>query len=62
MRSSLAKLLPVANADAEQLRRMRAACWHVQGIAVIRLEDVRDDWTREAIKQEATRLYGPRQT
>lgn len=61
MTSALAKHLPVSWADDDQLRRMRAAAWHKQGIAVLRLEDIRDDWTRQAVKNEANRLYGERQ-
>ena len=37
---------------------MRRAAWLQQGIVVIRLTDVRDEWTRQALVNEATRLYG----
>jgi hypothetical protein len=39
---------------------MRRAAWRHQGVAVLRPEDVRDDWTRQALINEANRLYGRR--
>lgn len=60
MRSSLSPYQPVAPADEDHLRSMRAAAWHRQGIAVLRLEDIRDDWTRQAVMNEAERQYGKR--
>ena len=40
---------------------MRQAAWRTQGVVVLRPEDVRDDWTRQALINEANRLYGRRQ-
>lgn len=60
MRSHLAKHQPETVADDEQLQRMRSAAWHRQGIAVLRLEDIHDDWTRQMIANAATKLYGKR--
>jgi hypothetical protein len=40
---------------------MRRAAWRRQGIVVIRPADVRDDWTRQALINEATRIYGQRE-
>jgi hypothetical protein len=39
---------------------MRRAAWRAQGVVVLRPEEVRDDWTRQALINEANRLYGPR--
>jgi hypothetical protein len=39
---------------------MRRAAWRTQGVVVLRPEDVRDDWTRQALINEANRLYGRR--
>lgn len=41
---------------------MAGACWHRSGIAVIWLDDIRDEWTKQAIINEANRLYGRRET
>jgi hypothetical protein len=60
LRSSLARHMPRSPAEAEQLHRMRSAVWHGQGIAVLRPDDVGDDWIRQAIVNEADRLYGKR--
>jgi hypothetical protein len=39
---------------------MRRAAWRHQGVVVLRPEDVRDGWTRQALINEANRLYGRR--
>lgn len=59
-RSSLSRHQARPPLEAEQLHRMRAAAWHGQGVAVIRPEEVEDDWIRQAIVNEADRLYGKR--
>jgi hypothetical protein len=47
-------------ASGDELLAMRKAAWHRQGIVVLRPEDVQDDWIRQALISEATRLYGRR--
>jgi hypothetical protein len=44
----------------EDLLAMRRAAWRSQGVVVLRPEDARDDWTRQALINEANRLYGRR--
>jgi hypothetical protein len=44
----------------EDLLAMRRAAWRSQGVVVLRPDDVRDDWTRQALINEANRLYGRR--
>jgi hypothetical protein len=39
---------------------MRRAAWRTQGVITLRPEDVRDDWIRQALINEANRLYGRR--
>jgi hypothetical protein len=39
---------------------MRAAAWHKQGIVVVPLEDIYDDWDRAFLTGIATKLYGAR--
>jgi hypothetical protein len=39
---------------------MRRAAWRQQGVIMLRPEEVRDDWTRQALINEANRLYGRR--
>jgi hypothetical protein len=39
---------------------MRRAAWRTQGVIMLRPEDVRDEWTRQALINEAERLYGRR--
>jgi hypothetical protein len=60
-RSCLAQAQARSATTAENLLAMRrAAAWRTQGVVVLRPEDVRDDWTRQALINEANRLYGRR--
>jgi hypothetical protein len=52
-------LAPGAPSD-EDLLAMRRAAWRQQGVIMLRPEEVRDDWTRQALINEANRLYGRR--
>ncbi|QLH40860.1 MAG: hypothetical protein HWD60_00865 [Defluviicoccus sp.] len=61
MRGSLGRHLPRALSTEEDLFAMRRAAWRKQGVVVIRPADVQDDWTRQALVNEATRLYGRRE-
>lgn len=41
-------------------REAYARAWHQFGLVVIDLADVLDDWTRQAIENEAVKQYGKR--
>ena len=43
-----------------ELAAMRAAAWHRHGVAAIPVDDVADPWLRQAILNEANRLWGRR--
>jgi hypothetical protein len=58
VRGSLERHLPQPAPTEQELFAMRRPAWRKQGIIVIRPADVRDDWTRQALVNEATRLYG----
>ncbi len=60
LRSSLAKHQLNQPADDEQLKTMRRKAWREQGVAMLRPEDVQDDWTRQVIVNTAEKLYGKR--
>jgi hypothetical protein len=59
-RSSLGTRVGRCAPNDEDLLAMRRAAWRHQGVVVLRPEDVRDDWTRQALVNEANRLYGRR--
>lgn len=61
-RGSLERHLPQPVATEEELYSMRRAAWHRQGVVMIRLSDIRDEWVRQALVNEAIRLYGRRET
>jgi hypothetical protein len=58
--SCLARSQGRAAPTGEDLLAMRRATWRHQGVVVLRPKDVRDDWTREPLINEADRLYGRR--
>ena len=59
-RSCLARTHARSAPSDEDLLAMRKAAWRTQGVIMIWPEDVRDDWTRQALINEANRLYGQR--
>jgi hypothetical protein len=61
VRGSLERHLPRSLPTEDELFAMRRAAWRRQGIVVIRPADVRDEWTRQALVNEATRIYGSRE-
>jgi hypothetical protein len=60
-RGSLEPHLPLPALTQGELLAMRRAAWLKQGVIVIWPADIRDEWTRQAVINEATRLYGPRE-
>ena len=61
VRGSLERHLPQTATNEDELFAMRRAAWRKQGIAVLRIDDVRDEIIRQAVVNEATRLYGQRE-
>jgi hypothetical protein len=59
-RSCLAPAQGRAAPTEGELLAMRRAAWRMQGVIMLRPEDIRDDWTRQAFVNEANRLYGRR--
>ena len=57
---ALGRLAPASPANTDELRAMRAAAWHKQGIVVVPLDDIYDDWDRAFLTGIATKLYGAR--
>jgi hypothetical protein len=61
LRSSLERHLPRSLPTEDELFAMRKAAWRKQGIVVLRIDDLRDEIIRQAVVDEATRLYGRRE-
>lgn len=57
---ALGRLAPASPASSDELRAMRAAAWHKQGIVVVPLADIFDEWDRAFLSGIATKLYGAR--
>ena len=60
-RGSLERHLPRPAPTEDELLAMRRAAWRKQGVAVLRIADIHDEWIRQAVVNEATRLYGRRE-
>ena len=60
LRCALGKLVGQVPATEEELRAMRAAVWHKQGILVVNAEAVRDEWERQCVTNIGNRLFGKR--
>jgi hypothetical protein len=60
-RSCLARNHSREASTDDELLAMRRAAWRKQGVIMLRPDDVRDDWMRRALINEAERLYGRRQ-
>jgi hypothetical protein len=60
-RGSLERHLPRTAPNEDELFAMRRAAWRKQGIVVMVPDDIRNEWTRQAVVNEATRLYGRRE-
>lgn len=48
---------PTTTPEMEALRRR---VWRDQGVASLSIEDIADPWLRQAVMNEATRRWGPR--
>lgn len=57
---ALGRLASPSPASSDELRAMRAAAWHKQGIVVVPLDEIFDDWDRAFLSGIATKLYGAR--
>ncbi len=60
-RGSLERHAARSATTEDELFLMRRAAWRKQGIVVIAPDDIRDEWTRQAVVNEVTRLYGQRE-
>ena len=60
IRCALGRPMPQLPASTDELRALRAAAWHKQGIVVIPLTEIYNDWDRQFLTGIATRLYGAR--
>ena len=61
VRGSLERHLPRSLPTEDELFAMRKAAWRKQGIVVLRIDNLRDEIIRQAVLDEATRLYGRRE-
>jgi len=57
-RCAFARLVPLPSTSEGDLFLMRRRAWREQRIAILPLDHITDDWLRQAVTNEATRLYG----
>ncbi|MBN9497846.1 MAG: hypothetical protein J0H39_13905 [Alphaproteobacteria bacterium] len=60
VRSCLARIVPSAPTSSEGLEALRQRAWAEQGVVVLNVEEVTDDWLRQALKNEAAKRWGRR--
>lgn len=60
IRTSLQSRLPRTATGEDELHALRRKAWQEQGIAMLPVQDISDEWLRRAIESEATRRYGRR--
>lgn len=59
---TLARVISPTPASEDDLRSMRAAAWHKQGVLAVSLESVADRWERTLLEAIGNRLYGRRES
>lgn len=62
MSDPLARMIGKSPTDEDHLTDMRRAAWHRQGVIVIRLDEIANDFDRQHVVNIANRLYGKRNT
>jgi hypothetical protein len=60
VRSYLASIVPSTPTTPEQLEQLRARAWSEQGVVVLAVAEITDDFVRQALLNEATRRWGRR--
>jgi hypothetical protein len=60
LKSSLSRFQPRQPTSLEEIQDLRRAAWHQQGIAVLDPDQIHDAWSRQAVVNEANRLFGRR--
>jgi hypothetical protein len=57
-RCALGRLVPYAATAEAELFSMRRRAWREQGIVTLSIRCIEDPWLRQAVLNEARRLYG----
>lgn len=60
VRSCLARIAPSSSTTPESLEALRQRAWAEQGVVVLNLDEIGDDWLRQSLRNEAVRRWGRR--
>lgn len=60
VRSCLASLMPASPTTPEGLETLRQRAWAEQGVVVLNVDEISDDWLAQALKNEAAKRWGRR--
>lgn len=60
MRSYLGRAAGRTPTNDDELQAMRKAAWHKQGVVMVKPEEIRNEWARQALINHANELYGER--
>lgn len=58
LRCALGRLIPAPETTERELFFMRRRAWHEQQIVILPIRAIDDPWFRQALINEANRLYG----
>jgi hypothetical protein len=57
-RCALGRLVPTPATSEAEMFAMRRRAWREQGVVILAVHGIGDPWLRQAIINEAKRLYG----
>lgn len=60
LRSYLSTVVPSSPTSDESLEQLRARAWAEQGVVVLHVAEISDDWLRQSVTNEAVRRWGRR--
>jgi hypothetical protein len=58
LQCALGRLVPSAATSEAELFAMRRRAWREQGVVILPVRSIDDPWLRQAVTNEAKRLYG----
>lgn len=58
LQCALGRLVPMPATSEAELFALRRRAWREQGIVILSVRSIDDPWLRQAIINEANRLYG----
>lgn len=58
--SSLGRRIGRSTWNTDEIHAAAKAAWHQRGVVMLRPDEIADEWVRQAVENEAVKLYGKR--